>query len=148
MARVLRTLRGLALLAVVATGCGGASPERAASRGVPRALAQAWAGQANAIATAAAAGNDCRARRLAASLRADVRSSAHSLPLRLRSPLLTDVTSLADRISCTPVTTEPTPLAKNPKPPKEPKPKPPKHGHPGDDTGHKGHKGHDKGHGG
>src|SRR3954453_18131817 len=119
MAKVLRTLPALALLAIVATGCGGASPERAATRGVPRALAQAWEGQADAIATAAAAGNDCRARRLAASLRADVRNSAHKLPLRLRSPLLTGVTSLADRISCTPVT-EPTTPAKKPEPPKPP----------------------------
>lgn len=113
----------VALLAVVA-GCGAASrPQTSASRGVPRALAQEWAGQASAIASASAAGNDCQAMRLAASLRDEVTASKHKVPLRLRSPLLTGVTALADRIStCTRVVTVPTP------PPKGPKPKPP-HGH-------------------
>lgn len=97
---------------------------------MPRALAQEWEGQASAIAAAAAAGNDCRAMRLAASLRTEVTASRHKLPLRLRSPLLTGVNALADRVStCTRVVTVQIP-AKGPAPPKGPKPKPP-HGPPG-----------------
>ena len=140
MATVSRTLSALALLAVVAAGCGGAAPpqngaqkgtQRSAFHGVPRALAQAWEGQASAIATAAAAGNGCRALHLAASLRDDVVTSEHKLPRRLRSPLLTGVNALADRITCTRVVTVQAPPKKPPKkPPKGPKPKPPKpHGH-------------------
>ena len=135
MAKVLRILSGAALLVVVVAGCGGAAPQGSASQRLPRALAQDWEAQASAIASAADAGNDCRAMRLAASLRTDVAASRHKLPLRLRSPLLTGVNHLAARIStCTRIVTEPV----QPKPPKGPKPKPP---HPpghdkGDDKGH------------
>jgi hypothetical protein len=97
-------------------------------------LAQAWEGQASAIAHAASAGNSCRALQLASSLRADVVSSQQRVPSHLRSALLTGVNALADRITCTPAPTQPT------KPPKGPKPKPPKpHDHhgPGDDKGNK-----------
>ena len=102
MANVLRILSGAALLVVVVAGCGGAAPQGSASQRLPRALAQDWEAQASAIATAADAGNDCRAMRLAASLSAEVAASRHKLPLRLRSPLLTGVNDLAARIStCT-----------------------------------------------
>jgi len=94
-------------------------------------LAQAWEGQATAIASAASVGNSCRALHLAASLRDDVVSSQQRVPSRLRSALLTGVNALADRTTCTPVQT--------PTPPRGPKPKPPEppkhHGH-GDDKGH------------
>jgi hypothetical protein len=108
--RVLRCV-SLAALVVVATGCGGASrPPTSVGHGVPRALARAWAGQAAEIATAAAAGDDCRATELANVLQADVIAKAHKLPLRLRSPLVTGVTSLAGRLTCrTTVTVETTP---------------------------------------
>ncbi len=138
MAKVLRILSGAALLVVVAAGCGGAAPQGSASRRLPQALAQEWEAQASAIATAADAGNDCRAMHLAASLSADVAASRDKLPLRLRSPLLTGVNDLAARIStCTPIVTAPV----QPKPPQGPKPKPPKPHHPpghdkGDDKGH------------
>jgi hypothetical protein len=126
-----------AALGVIVAGCGGAAPpERSAFRPVPRALAQDWEGQATAIAAAASAGNSCRARRLARALRTDVAGSRDKLPYRLRSPLLTGVNALADRITCTPVVTKPAPPKKPPKGPK-PKPKPPKpHGRHGDDKGH------------
>jgi hypothetical protein len=105
---------------------------------LPQALAQDWEAQASAIATAADAGNDCRAMRLAASLSAEVAASRHKLPLRLRSPLLTGVNDLAARIStCTRIVTVPV----QPKPPKGRKPTPPPHEPPGHD------KGDDKGHG-
>jgi hypothetical protein len=138
MAKVLRILSVAALLAAVVAGCGNAAPQRSTADGVPRALAREWETQASAIATAAAAGNECRAMHLAASLRTEVAGSRHKLPLRLRTPLLTGVNALADRVStCTPVVTAPV----QPKPPKGPKPEPPKpHGPPGHD------KGDDKGH--
>jgi hypothetical protein len=130
MGNVLRIVPAAALLAVLAAGCGGgARLQQAALHGVPPGLAQDWEGQASAIASAASAGNSCRALQLAASLRSDVAASEHKLPFRLRSPLLTGVNALADRITCTP-----TPK----KPPKGPKPEPPPkrpgpHGH---DRGH------------
>jgi hypothetical protein len=125
---VLKIVSAGALLVVVAAGCGsGGRPHVAAVNGVPRALAQAWGRQATAIASAALAGNSCRALQLAASLRNDVRSSKQRVPSRLRPALLTGVNALADRITCTPEQT--------PKPPKGPKPKPPKHHEPGDDKG-------------
>jgi hypothetical protein len=118
--RVLKIVPVAALLAIVAAGCGsGGRPNVAAVHGVPRALAQAWEGQATAIASAASAGNSCRAQQLAASLRDDVVTSQQRVPSRLRSALLTGVNALADRTTCTPVQT--------PTPPKGPKPKPPKH---------------------
>jgi hypothetical protein len=124
----------VALLTVVAAGCGsGDRPQRAVVHGVPQALGQAWAGQASAIASAASAGNSCRALQLATSLRDDVVSSRLQVPLRLRSALVAGVNALADRITCTPALTKPTPA---PEPPKGPKPKPPKphdhHEHGGD----------------
>jgi hypothetical protein len=135
MARMLRILSAAALLVVVAAGCGDAAPpQRVGFHGVPRSLAQDWEGRATAIATAASNGNGCRALRLANSLRTDVIAKQYRLPLRLRAPLLTGVSSLAGRITCTPVATTP----EKPKPPQEPKPKPkpPKHPKP---------PGHDKG---
>ena len=137
MGHVLRIVSAAAVLAVIVAGCGGsAAPQRSASRGVPRALAQDWEGRAAAIAAAASAGNSCRARHLARALRIDVARSRHKLPYRLRSPLLTGVSALADRITCTPVVTNPAPPKKPPKGP-HPKPKPPKHHGPhGDDKGH------------
>ena len=134
---MLRIVSAVALFAVVAAGCGGAArPQRSAAHGMPQALAREWERQASAIAAAAAAGNDCRAMRLAASLRAAVTAFRHKLPLGLRSPLLTGVNALADRIStCTRVVTVQTPTKpKPPGPPKGPKPKPP-HGPPGHGKG-------------
>jgi hypothetical protein len=118
--KVLRIVLAVAVLSVVAAGCGGASrPPRSADRGVPTALARGWAAQAAAIEAAAAGGNDCRALRLANALRTQVAATEQKVPLRLRSPLVTGVNALAARITCTPPTVK--------KPPKPPKP-PDKHG--------------------
>jgi len=137
MVKVLRILSGAALLVVVAAGCGGAAqPQRSAVRGVPRALAQDWEGQASDIAAAASAGNSCRARQLANALRADVVASKDRVPSRLQPPLLTSVNALADRVKCVPVVQTP---PKKPVPPKKPKPKEP-HEH-----DHHDHHGHDGG---
>ena len=131
MARVLRILSAAALFAVVAGGCGGAArPQRLAVHGVPRALAHDWEGQASAIATAAAAGDDCNALQLAHALRRDVIATQHELPPRLRTPLLTGVNALAERITC--VMTVPAPPRKPSKPHHE----------------HHGHHGHGHGDGG
>ncbi|MGZ4370929.1 MAG: hypothetical protein ACXVRQ_01855 [Gaiellaceae bacterium] len=130
---MLRIVSAGALLAVMAAGCGsGDRPRVSAVHGVPRALAQAWEGQASAIASAASAGNSCRALHLAASLRDDVVSSQQRVPSRLRSALLTGVNALADRITCTPVPTQP---HKPPKGPTPKQPKPPDHHGPGGDKG-------------
>jgi hypothetical protein len=133
MARVLRILSAVACLAVVTAGCGGAAqPQKLAVHGVPQALASDWERRASAIASAAAAGNNCNAQQLANALRSDVIKREHKLPLRLRAPLLTGVNSLAERIRC--VVTVPTPPQKPPKPP--PKPPHEHHGHgPGHDHG-------------
>jgi hypothetical protein len=128
---VLKIVSAGALLVVVAAGCGsGDRAQPSAVHGVPRALAQAWEGQATAIASAASAGNSCRALQLAASLRSDVLSSLQRVPSRLRPALRTGVNALADRTTCTPVQTH-----KPPKGPKPEPPKPPEHHGPGDDKG-------------
>ena len=139
-----RLLSAAALLVILAAGCGGAGPSEHAAHGVPRSLAQGWEDRAEAIATVASAGNDCRARELAISLDQDVVQARHRLPLRVRSPLLAAVSSLADRTTCTPVATNPAP-PKNPQPPhKKPKHEPPKQHDPHGHDKKEDHKGHDK----
>jgi len=131
---VSRILSAAALLAVVTAGCGGAAqPQELAVRGVPRALAQEWELQASAIASAAAAANNCKALQLANALRSDVIAMQHKVPRRLRAPLLTGVNALAGRLTCVPTVQTPE------KPPKKP-PKPPHE--------HHGHHGHGDGNGG
>lgn len=128
---VLRILLGVSLLALLAVGCGASSrPDRAAAGGVPRSLAGEWEARASAVADAAAAGDDCRALQLAASLRDDVIAKESQVPSRLRPPLLAGVNALADRIVCqVPPQTKTLPPQKPPKPPEH---KPPhKHDHHG-----------------
>jgi hypothetical protein len=127
---VSRILSVLALLAVVATGCGSAAPTQRSADRIPRALARGWEREASAIAAAASAGDDCGALRLAKSLHDQVAASRRKLPLRLRSPLLTGVRSLVDRITCPPPPATP---------PKQPKPPKPHHGE--KDHGHHHHHG-------
>lgn len=142
---VLRIAFSVALLSVVAAGCGAADrPRPSAVRGVPRALAQDWADQASAIAIAASAGNDCRALHLATSLQEAVVLRQRKLPFRLRSPLLAGVNRLAARITCTPVQKTPAPQPKPPHKPTHKPPHPPPH-HAPDDHGHHGPGGDDKG---
>jgi hypothetical protein len=115
---VLRNISAVALLVVVVAGCGGGGRSQGTEvPGVPRALANAWKGQAAEIAAAASAGDDCRARQLATALRADVVASRQKLPRSLRVPLLSSVKTLAERITCTrTVTTVQTVPGKEPKP--------------------------------
>jgi hypothetical protein len=118
---VLRILSVTALV-LVAAGCGSAGPQPQANRGLPRALASAWAARASAIATAAAAGQDCRASQLASSLRDEIIAKEGRVPARLQRPLVQGANALADRITCT-VTAVP-PRKNKPKPPHH---EPPKH---------------------
>lgn len=129
----------VALLAVLAAGCGGAAPSRTVHRGVPPALAGGWEKQASAIAAAASSGDDCGALKLANTLRAQVAAAQTQLPLRLRSALLTGVNDLAGRITCTP----PPPVQPKP-PPEHPKPPHDDHGHHGHHHGHGGRDGNDQ----
>jgi hypothetical protein len=95
---------------------------------VPRALASEWEARASAIANAAAAGDDCHALQLAASLRDDVIAKESQLPARLQAPLLAGVNALADRIVCQEPPQTVTVAPTKPKPPKPPEP-PHKHDH-------------------
>jgi hypothetical protein len=106
-----------ALAVLVAAGCGGSPRLHSAALGLPRELARTWASRADAVATAAAAGNRCLAQQLASSLRDDVIAAEGKVPTRLRRPLLLGVNSLADRIVCTPAPAAP-PHQQQPKPPK------------------------------
>lgn len=134
--KVLRIAAATVLVVLVAAGCGGAARrEGSAVHGVPRALAQAWAQQASAIADAAAAGAACRAHALATSLRTEVIDAQGSVPSRLRTPLLASVNALAGRIVCNP----PPKIVTRP----APQPKPPPH----DKHDHHDHHGHGGGKG-
>ena len=124
---VLRFLLAVSLFALLAAGCGGASrPTRTAAREVPRALASEWEARASAIADAAAAGDDCHALQLAASLRDDVIAKESQVPARLQSPLLAGVNALADRIVCR---VPPQTVTVPPKKPLEHRKPPHKHDH-------------------
>ncbi len=99
---VLRIASAAALVVLAAAGCGSSARRHDfAARGLPPTLAQEWAARASAIAAAAAAGNGCYALQLAGSLRDEVIAKEAKLPARLRSPLVSGVNALADRITCT-----------------------------------------------
>jgi len=129
----------LAVLAVAgalltAAGCGSTAHRAAApapAPTLPRALAQSWAQQADAIATALAAGDGCTAEAQAVALRTAVAGAVTDgrVARRLAQPLVGAVGSLPTRIRCTPA--PPAPLV-------------PKHGR---GVGHHGH-GHDHKQGG
>jgi hypothetical protein len=121
-----------ALAALAVAGCGGtqnAAPPTAAPK-LPRALAQAWAQQAEQVAVAIDEGDGCTARQRAATLRSQVVDAvnAHRVPRRYLEQLVSTTNDLAGRITCTP---PPAPVVarpakhEHPKPPKPPKP----HGH-------------------
>jgi hypothetical protein len=107
----------VAVAALALAGCGGgtdSSPPKPPR--LPRALAQSWARQADAVASALAAGDGCTAQQLAGELRTQVADAAGRAPRRLLAALTVAVDDLPNRITCTP-----------PAPPKHEKPKPPKH---------------------
>jgi len=95
------------ILAVGAAGCGsggGATTQAAPPPRLPRALAHAWAQQADAVRSSLAAGDTCTAKTLAARLQSEVVAAvnAHRIPRPLLEPLSSGVNDLASRITCVP----------------------------------------------
>jgi hypothetical protein len=137
---VLRIVSVTALAAFVLAGCGSSGAQTRAHGGIPRALAAAWATRASAVASAAAAGEDCRASELASSLRDEIISKEGQVPARLRKPLVEGANALADRITCTvpPQTVTVTPPPKPKPPPGHEKPPHDHHGKHGGDGGNQG----------
>ena len=139
--RAVRRIAGVAGVALAVAGCGGSSHSQ--TRTAPRlapALAGSWAREAEAIADAAAAGDGCRARRLADGLRGQVIDSSR-VPARLRAPLLGSVNSLAERIACSRVTVTLETTATVPEGPPDKHGRPPKPPHGGPHGPHGHHKG-------
>lgn len=100
-------MKRLAIAAVVLAlaGCGGAAQRaKPTEPRLPTDLAQSWAQQSDAVATALASGDACTARRLAGSLRTQFISAvnAHRVPPRLQEPLGAALNDLQSRIACTP----------------------------------------------
>jgi len=95
-----------AALLLAAAACGSSEPERAAPKPprLPHALAEAWAGDADAVAAALAAGDGCAARDRAEALRQSVIASVNAgrVPSRLLEPLTSGVNDLASRLACEP----------------------------------------------
>ena len=97
----------LAGTVAVLAGCGSQSapPKQAAPPPrLPRALAHAWAQQADAIAASLAANDGCAAQARVLALQQDVVAAvnAHRVPQRLLEPLSSGVNDLKDQITCAP----------------------------------------------
>jgi hypothetical protein len=134
----------LLCLVALASACGGGGHRADTSRRLPRTLARSWARQADAVAQAANAGDDCVASARAQALLRDISTHQDRVPLRYQRVLLPAVSRIASGLSCN-VTTVATTTAPAPQPKPKPKPKPhPPHGPPG----HHKHHGHGHGHGG
>jgi hypothetical protein len=88
------------LLVLVVAGCGSSAPKVSAPP-LPRALAQRWARQADAI----AAMQPCAAHRRAAGLRTAVilAVNKHRIPQHWLEPLTSKVNALAGFQACTPI---------------------------------------------
>jgi hypothetical protein len=122
---------------LLCAGCGGGrAPKPAPPPHLPRALAQTWSREAQAVAAALDAGDACTARQRSQQLQREVIAAvnAERVPARLLEPLTSAVNALPERIVCTP-TPAPTPAPPG-------KPEGHEHGH-GHDHGKK--HGHDKG---
>ena len=96
----------LAGTVAVLAGCGSQSapPKQAAPPRLPRALAHAWAQQADAVAASLAANDGCAAQAQVVALQQDVVAAvnAHRVPQRLLEPLSSGVNDLKDQITCVP----------------------------------------------
>jgi hypothetical protein len=105
--------RALVALCVLAlAGCGSdAHRSTPKTPRLPRALAQSWAQQSDAIASALAAGDGCTALHRATALRTDVIAAVNTrrLPHRFLEPLTSAVNDLAGRIRCVPPPAPPPP---------------------------------------
>lgn len=114
----MRRLFALVLLALAAAGCGGSAKPRVVTvqPRLPRALAQDWQQQADAVAAALAANDGCTARAKAVALQQSVIQAidARRIPRRFDETLQGAANELVDGIACTPpppvtVTVTPTP---------------------------------------
>jgi hypothetical protein len=127
------------VLLVGAAGCGSQAKKTAPPRQphLPRALAQSWAEQADAVASALASGDGCTALSRATALQTTVIAAVNDgkVPARFQEALTSSVNDLASRVTCTPT---PPQVVPEPKPSKPHDRKPPKkpHGH-GEKKGHK-----------
>jgi hypothetical protein len=101
-------VRRIAAAAIVLAlaGCGGGTVERAKPKQprLPRDLAQTWAQQSDAVATALASGDGCTAQQLAASINSEFIAAVNErrVPPRLQEELGAALNDLRSRISCTP----------------------------------------------
>ncbi|HZS24699.1 MAG TPA: hypothetical protein VFA30_06885 [Gaiellaceae bacterium] len=122
----MRRLAVLGAVAALAAGCGGGTTPKAHGPRLPRALAQSWSRQADAVAAALTAGDGCAAQQRANALRTQVIAAvdAGRIPARLLEPLTSAVNELPSRIACTPPAAS-APPKHGPPPKHEP---PPKHG--------------------
>ena len=132
----------LAVALLTLAGCGGSSEHAIPPKPpkLPRALAQSWARQADAVAAAIDAGDGCTALNRATSLRTQVVGAVntHRVPRRFLESLVATTNDLVGRISCTPPAPAPAPApapvvsgngnGKHDKPPKEHHGKHGKHG--------------------
>ena len=97
--------RALLLAVLVLAGCGAGTHSSAPKPPrLPRALAQAWASQADAVAAAIANGDGCTARTRAVQLQRRVITAVNErrVPRRYQESLVSGVNDLAARIVCTP----------------------------------------------
>ncbi len=101
-------MRGRAVVATLAVlaaaGCGGARQAAAPEPKLPRALAQSWAQQADAVAASIDAGDGCTAQLRAVGLQTQVVQAVdgHQVPRRFVEPLVAAANDLVARIACTP----------------------------------------------
>lgn len=97
---------GLLLLAVLLlAGCGAAAEApKPVQPKLPRALAQSWAQQSDAVAAALADGDGCTAQARAAALQTEVIAAVNDgrVPHRFLEPLTSGVNAVAGGITCTP----------------------------------------------
>lgn len=107
----MRRLLVLAGLGAIVAGCGSdATPPKPAQPKLPRALAQAWAQQADAIAASLASNEGCTAQAQVVALQQGIVTAvnAHRIPPRLLEPLSSGVNDLAAQITCAPPPTQTT----------------------------------------
>lgn len=104
----MRRAAAAAVLVLVLAGCGSGTPRHAAppppAPRLPHTLAQTWAQQADAVATALSAGDACTAQTVTAILRVEIVQAVNErriLPA-LQEQLLGAVNDLSGRIVCVP----------------------------------------------
>jgi hypothetical protein len=95
-----------AAIVLALAGCGGGTVARTKPKQprLPRDLAQTWAQQSDAVASALASGDGCTAQQLAASLNSEFIAAVNErrVPARLQEELGAALNDLHSRISCTP----------------------------------------------